>query len=72
MGGEELRRPAQAPAVAASLEMEAATPPDDDDVLDVASTAATGGCESGGGGSGDSRVCGLTGRGLVDFVLGPA
>jgi hypothetical protein len=44
----------QAPAVAASLEMEAATPPDDDD---VAPTAAAGGGGSGGGGLSFGGYC---------------
>ncbi len=51
MGGEELRGQQQALPLAASLEMEAATPPDDDDVSSINTAGAGGG--SGGGGSGD-------------------
>ncbi len=54
----------QAPAIAASLEMEVATPPDDDD---VSSTYTAGGGGSGSGGLGDPAFCGLTGRHLVDM-----
>ncbi len=53
----------QAPAITASLEMDAATPPDD---ADESSADTAGGGGSGDGGSGDPGFCWLTGLRLVD------
>ena len=61
----------EAPAITASLEMDAATPPDDNS---ESSADTAGGGGSGDGGSGDPEFCGLTGNRLVDIqqpVPGP-